>query len=207
MEQEVAKEPMSDLVVRSTLKEFFKLLLEEVISRQKVTLAQVTEHYVVNLLSEFAAAEKLFSEEWGGKKDHEPLAILYHRALQADRDQKIRTLRRLGDLSLYKAGFFADSLRDSPVGADYYIQMGGSAYGQVASLSPAGGFATVYQELHEKFRALVEVLEEIAARGLAASGPEGTMKVFESWARTGNGRLERVLVEAGMVGGDKLLPN
>ena len=190
---------MSGLVATSSLKEFFKTLLEDAITRQRVTLAEVTEFSLVNLHSDFATAEKLFAEEWGGRRDHEPLAILYHRALQQDREQKIRTLRRLGDVSLYKAGFFSDSLREGAVGPDYYIQMGGAAYGQVASLAPSGGFGTVYQELHQKFRALVEVLEEIAARGLVANGASGTLKVFESWSRTGNDRLEKVLVDAGMI--------
>jgi hypothetical protein len=45
----------------------------------------------------------------------------------------------------------------------------------------------------------VEVLEEIAARGLMAAGPAGAMKVFESWTRNKSGRLEQVLVESGMV--------
>jgi hypothetical protein len=190
---------MSELVVGSTLKEFFKLLLEDAIARQKVTLAEVTEFYVVNLLSEFAQVEKLFPDE--------PLAILYHRALQADREQKIKTLRRLGDVSLYKAGFFGDSIRDSAVGPDYYIQMGGAAYAQVADLTPGGAFGQVYRELHEKFRALVEVLEEISARHLVASGPTGQMKVFESWQRTASGRLEKVLVDAGMLPAKGHLPS
>jgi hypothetical protein len=198
---------MSGLVAASSLKEFFKLLLDDVISRQRVTLGEVTEYYVVNLLAEFAAAEKLFTQELDGRKDHEPLAILYHRALQQDRDEKIRTLRRLGDVSLYKAGFFAESLRDGVVGPDYYIEMGGAAYAQVASLAPNSSFGGVYQELHQKFRALVEVLEEIAARGLVAGGASGTMKVFESWSRTGNSGLQRVLVEAGLVVPKGLLPN
>src|SRR5687768_2595193 len=100
---------MSTLVVGSSLKEFFKVLLDEAISRQGFTLAEFTEFYVVNLLAEFAASEKLFTEDLEGRKDHEPLAILYHRAMQQDRDTRIKTLRRLGDVSLYRAGFFADS--------------------------------------------------------------------------------------------------
>ena len=190
---------MSELVAASSLKEFFKVLLEDAIARQRVSLGEVTEFYLVNLLSEFAASEKLFAEEWGGRKDHEPLAILYARALNQDREQRIRTLRRLGDVSLYKVGFFSDSLREGVVGPDYYIQMGGAAYGQVASLSPSNGFGGVYQELHDKFRALVEVLEEISARGMVANGAAGTMKVFESWSRSGSEHLEKVLVEAGVV--------
>ncbi|HVE86622.1 MAG TPA: hypothetical protein VND93_27380, partial [Myxococcales bacterium] len=100
---------------------------------------------------------------------------------------------------LYKAGFFSDSLREEVVGPDYYIQMGGAAYGQVADLSPATSFAGVFRELCQKFRAVVAVLEQIAARGLAAAGPLGALKVYESWVRTGNDRLERVLVDAGLV--------
>jgi hypothetical protein len=190
---------MSNLVVGSTLKEFFRMLVGEVVSRQKVSLAEVTEFYVVNLLSEFAAAEKLFTQGEGGKLSTEPLALLYHRAMQQERDARIKTLRQLGDISLYTAGFFSDSLRDRVVGADYYIQMGGSAYAAIAQMSQASSFAAVYWELHQKFRTVVEVLEEISARGLAASGPGGQVKVLDSYARSGNERLGQVLLEAGVI--------
>lgn len=190
---------MSELVAGASLKEFFKTVLDEVIQRQRVVIAELTEFYLVNLLTEFAMADKLFSQQEEGRKDHEPLAMLYHRALQQDREERIRTLRRLGDVSLYKAGFFAGSLQASAVGPDYYIQMGGTAYGQVAQLSPPAGFADVYRELGAKFRALVEVLEEISARGMVQGGPSGTLKVYETWVRTGSNKLEKVLVDAGML--------
>jgi hypothetical protein len=102
-------------------------------------------------------------------------------------------------VSLYTAGFFHQSLQDRVVGADYYVQMGRTAYGAVADLASASNFAGVYQELHAKFGMLVEVLEEIAARGLAASGPAGQVQVFDSWARSGNTRMESVLVDVGLL--------
>jgi hypothetical protein len=187
---------MSELVASLSLKEFFKSLLDEVIGRQRVVIAESTEFYLVNLLSEFAFTDKLFTREEDGRKDHEPLAVLYHQALLQERNERIRTLRRLGDVSLYTAGFFSSALQTGVVGPDYYIQMGGTAYGQVAELSPA---AQVYRELRDKFRVLVEVLEEIAARGMVKAGPSGALKVYETWARTGSDRLERVLADAGMV--------
>ncbi|MDQ3266539.1 MAG: hypothetical protein M3Y59_23310 [Myxococcota bacterium] len=190
---------MSGLLAGSTLREFFKGMLGEAIEHRRVELAEGTEFYLVNLLTEFAVSEKLFTEEEGGRKDHEPLALLYHRALLKEREERIRLLRRLGDVSLYKAGFFSESLRDQVVGPDYYIQMGGAAYGQVAQLAPLTGFAEVYRELCAKFRVVVEVLEEIAARGLVANGPEGTLRVYETWVRTGSDRLERVLIDAGVL--------
>lgn len=188
---------MSQIVLGSSLKEFFKLLVGEAVSRQKVSLAEVTEFYLVNLLSDFAAAERLFVDH-EGRRDTEPLAVIYHRALQQERDEKIRTLRRLGDVSLYTAGFFSEALRDRVVGPDYYIQMGGNAYAQVAELSKASSFASVYWELHQKFKALVEVLEEIAARGLANQGPTGQMKLLESFSR-GNEQAGGVLADLGMI--------
>ena len=79
---------MSELVVAPSLKEFFKALLLQVTTQQRVELADVTEFYLVNLLADFAAAEKLFSSTEDGRKDVEPLALLYYRALQQRRDEK-----------------------------------------------------------------------------------------------------------------------
>src|SRR4051812_43623105 len=138
---------MSGLVAIKSLREFFKTLLDEAMRGQRLEVAEVTEFYLVNLLSEFAATDRLFTPQEDGRKDQEPLAFLYHRAQQQPREDKIRTLRRLGDVSLYPAGFFSDALREKVVGPDYYIQMGGAAYGQVAALSPPAGFAEVYREL------------------------------------------------------------
>lgn len=195
---------MSQLVVSGSLKEFFKLLVGEVVNRQRVTLQEVTEFYVVNLLSEYASAEKLFSQDADGKRNAEPLAMLYHRALAQDRDEKIRTLRRLGDVSLYTAGFFGAALQDKVVGADYYVQMGKTAYGAVADLTGSTAFVAAYHELHQKFTALVEVLAEIAARGLAAQGPSGQVQLLEAYSRTGDKQLERVLAEMGLAPGGSL---
>ena len=197
---------MSFLVSAGSIKEFFKALLDDALGVRRLNIAAETELYLVNLLSEFVAAEKLFAAEEDGRKETEPLALLYHQAQQQARPEKILTLRRLGDVSLYRTGFFADSLRETVVGPEYYIQMGEAAYGQVAALC-AGALVTVYRELCLKFRAVVEVLEEIAARGQVSSGPVGAMKVYESWARTGNGRLEQVLVEAGVLVKKGGLPN
>src|SRR5687767_8008998 len=118
---------MLSLVSAPSLKEFFKSLVDDVAGRQGVGLAQVTRLYLVDLLSEFACSDRLYSQV-DGRKEDEPLAMLYHRAQQQEREERIRTLRRLGDVSLYKAGFFSSALRESPVGHNYYIQMGGAAY-------------------------------------------------------------------------------
>ena len=190
---------MSQLVLGSSLKEFFKLLVGQVASRQKVALGDFTEFYIVNLLSEFAAADKLFSPDSEGQRGPVALAGLYQQALAQEREERLRTLRRLGDVSLYTAVFFSDSLKSRAVGEDYYIEMGGRAYASLAQQAQASTFSSVYLELHEKFRSIVRVLEEIAARGMCANGASGTVRVFESWTRCGSEHLGQVLLEAGMI--------
>lgn len=198
---------MSQLVVGGSLKEFFRMLVGEVVSRQRVSLQEITEYYVVNLLSEYAFAEKLFTPTADGKREAEPLALLYHRALQQDREEKLKTLRRLGDVSLYTAGFFGRALEDTAVGAGYYVQMGTNAYGAIADMSGASAFAAAYHELHAKFSALVQVLSEIAARGLAAQGPAGQVQLLDDWARTGDPTVEHVLADVGVLPKRGLLPS
>ena len=63
---------MSNLVVGSTLKEFFRMLVGEVVNRQKVSLAEVTEFYVVNLLSEFAAPDSFALSSAKNGEAHRP---------------------------------------------------------------------------------------------------------------------------------------
>ena len=105
-----------------------------------------------------------------------------------------------------RRGLSESGSRVSVVGHDYYVKMGGAAYGQVANLTP-NSFSEIYRELCFKFRSLTEVLEGIAAQGLVRNGPSGMLKVYESWARTGSGQLERVLVDAGVFPPKSSLPN
>jgi hypothetical protein len=194
-----------DLVAVTSLKQFFRALLDEALGQTGLDVAEVTELYLADLLAEFAAADRLFAPDEAGGTE-QPLAVLYHRAQAAEREERIRILRRLGDVSLYKAGFFAGALRESVVGQGYTIDMGRAAYAQVATLA-RGGFAHVYDELGRKFRPLVEVLEGISARSVARSSPAGALRVYDSWRRSGSENLENVLVDAGLLPRRGGLPN
>jgi hypothetical protein len=191
---------MSELLAAKSLSDFFRTLLDEALAQARVDVGEMTELYLANLLVEFTAADRLFE---GGE---EPLALLYCRAMQEEGHARVRTLRRMGDVSLYKAGFFASALHRSAVGPDYYIHMGGAAYGQMADLA-RGGFGDVYRELGRKFAALANVLEAISARGLARASPSGMLKVYEAWTERGGDALATVLAEAGLLPKRGGLPN
>ncbi len=154
-------------------------MVGEVVKSQKVSLGEVTEFYVVNLLSEFAAAEKLFNNE--------PLAVLYHKALQQERDEKIRTLRQLGDVSLYTAGFFRrvrskDQRRRAPTTTSRWAATRTRRSRSCSQKRLEASSIGVLGACTQKFTALTSVLEEDrrARRCNDGAGPGSRLRVVHA---------------------------
>lgn len=192
------KESSVSVVALISAQEYFKDLLGGALARQKLELGEGTEFYLVNLLSEFLSADKLFSPQDDGSKEQEPLALMLARALDGPREAQVPALRKLGDVSLYVSGFWSDSLSRSAVDVDYYIRMGGAAYGKVAELTPAKGARPLYGELSARFNALVDVLSEVAEHTAMVTNT-GVVRLYERWVKTGSARLARLLGQQGVV--------
>lgn len=183
----------SQLVHRETPMEYFRDLVHDVLDRQHVTSSGETTFYLVNLLSacvSHASAAPLLTDE--------PLAVRLGRALQTGGAQQREGLRRVGDASLFLAGFFSDSLRRSLVDVDYYVSLGGYAYGSLGQRDD-DGCAEIFQELAEKFVDYVDVLGEVSERTAVSSGNAELLRLYEKWLRTGSPRNGRLLVERGIV--------
>ena len=195
---------MGDQTILTTesIQEYFKELLTGAMANQQVPLDQLTEYYLVELLSGFIESEKLYATASDGSLDEEPLAFILQRALEGERAQRIQTLRRLGDNSLYVAGFFGDSMARRLVDIDYYIQMGGAAYGTLANLNrdraSGGVFVGLYEELCQKFLPIVDLFAEISER-VAVSTNLGVVRLYERWVKTGSDRLTKMLAEQGVI--------
>lgn len=175
--------------------EYFKDALTSAMKAQHVEAAETTEFYLVNLLTEFTSCQV----------DEEPLALKMAQASEGTPEERIRTLKEVGDTSLYVSGFFADSLARKLVDVEYYISMGGAAYGQLARLGrgTSSGFRDVYDELAGKFPRFVDVLNEIRAQSNFVSSTN-VIKLYEEWVRTRSEWLEKRLRASGMViGGDR----
>ena len=76
----------------------------------------------------------------------------------------MRILQRLGDVSLFVAGFFAHGFERRLIDVDYHIAMGGRAYGTLATCisGPRRALADVFGELARKFQRVVDAVGEIA---------------------------------------------
>src|SRR5262249_47949126 len=156
---------------------------------------QETEFYLVNLLNQFMTADRL-------KTQGEPLALMMKAALEQDVPEAQRQLfRQVGDVSLYVAGYFQDSLNRKLVDVDYYIDMGGTAYKQVSLRSEEEAARSLYIELADKFGSFVEVLAVIADQ-TSPKTEKDILRLYEIWVRTKSERAAKALQEAGIIPND-----
>ena len=102
-----------------SLREFFHDSMQEALQHRGVCIDDQTEHYVVNVLTTFAQADALFEYTASGTR-LKPLALMFAEALEAPTaDVRYQLLRRLGDISLFVAGFLAESFARKPIDIDY----------------------------------------------------------------------------------------
>lgn len=196
-----SKKQNSKLSLVSGATEYFKEAVTGALEKQKVTVEQDTEFYLVDLLTRFMSPDSLFLvDESGGKRHHEVLALLMGEAMgSTNSGEKLRSLRRLGDISLYTAGFFQDSLARKIVDIDYYIDMGRTAYGSLATMGSAVElFRNAFDELSRQFPKFVDVLSEVSASS-GASDPKNILRQYEVWLKTRSERAEKSLKEAGII--------
>jgi hypothetical protein len=183
------------------LREFFRDSVHEALARQRVDVEDHTEHYVVNLLTMFARSEALF-ETTAGRAQLKPLALMLADASEAPtREDRLRTLQRLGDVSLFMAGFFAQGFARRLVDIDYHIAMGGRAYGTLADSCRTGArgraLGAVFTELAQKFQRLVDALNDVSEMA-RRHDQRDILRQYEIWLKTGSPRAHGILRSLGV---------
>lgn len=186
---------------------FFKEEISKAFQKQKLKINQDIEFYLVDLLSRFMLSDNLFKTAENGEKRSETLALLYQEALMSpDFGKRREDLRRLGDVSLYTAGFFSESLMRKAVDVDYYISMGSAAYANLAQIVIDNYFRKVYSELADRFVKFVDVLCEISSAA-HLQDPKNILRQYDIWLKTGSESAESKLKEAGIIPDDKIKNN
>jgi hypothetical protein len=176
------------------LKEFFKDSVAEAMDRQQVDADDHTACYVVNLLTLYARSEYFFDQSESGP-ELRPVALVLADAVEAGTDEKNFALQRVGDVSLFIAGFLGDGLSAKLVGVDYYVNMGGAAYATLADNIRGSirgrAVGNVFTELAEKFAAFVDVVADI--RDAARTSHSDVLRLYENWQKTGSRRAANIL--------------
>jgi len=192
----------ASLITDVNVKEYFRDSVTTALSNQKVDAGEDTVYYIVNLLAYFTQADKLFSYTAEGVT-LQPLALIYAEAVEATSvEERHQILRRLGDVALLISGLFSSSLNRKLVDIDYYIAMGGTAYGYLCDLNRGTlrgkAFCAIFGELSEKFQSFVDVLSEVGEKTPMSSCTD-IMRLYEIWLRTGSKRAADKLRKLGIV--------
>lgn len=184
------------------LRDYFRESVDSAIGNQGVDVDAHAAHYVVNLLTLFSRSEDLY-ENQGDTYGLKPLALMLADAAEADSAAaRNSSLQRIGDVALFISGFFADSLANRLVDIDYYVRMGGSAYGslsdEIRGTTRGKALCGVYLELAQKFQLVVDVLNEVRDSARESSDIN-VLRTYEIWLRTGSRRAAALLRQNGVI--------
>ncbi|MBX2869047.1 MAG: hypothetical protein KTR18_10245 [Acidiferrobacterales bacterium] len=173
-----------------SVESFFHESLIDLKERRQSEVSDSSLAYLVNLLSRFLHADQLFEWEKEAGFGLPTLAFMYGKAMHSpDRNQRISVLRRLGDVALFVAGLFGPGLTRKLAGMNYYIDMGGGAYGMVYNNLEKHRSGTmdpdVFRELSEHFPELVELLDEFA-QDTSLRTDRDLLTLYEHWLRNNN---------------------
>lgn len=195
-------ERKSLLTLVSQPQEYFRELVTGAMERRRVATRPETEFYLVNLLNQFMTTDRLYARDADGQMKDEPLAFLWKDALEEPRREHQRAVfRQVGDISLYMAGFFQESLSRRMVDVDYYIEFGGRAYRQVAQRADESQQRDMFGELAEKFARFVDVLADARDQTRVGTAERETdlLRCYELWVKTRSERAAEKLREAGII--------
>ena len=174
---------------RESAVEYFKDLVDRALTHQGVATQELTSYYVVQLLAGFLQQPVNY--------DDGPLSVRLVRALDSGGMRQRASLKQIGDLSLFIAGFFSESLNRKMVDVDYYATIGGRAYHALSRVE-TDTFSPVFAELGSKFVDFVDVLSEVSERTSCATNVD-LLRLYEKWVKTGSRRSGQLLVERGVV--------
>lgn len=181
------KSQIMDVTLASSVDEFFHEVVTDALNVVDLEASEPASWYLVGLLGEMTRA-RLMDDALGPKLAQPGV----------DPGERVRTLKQVGDTSLYVAGFFADSLNRSLVDVDYYVGIGQNAYAQLArTFAGAKSLTEVYEELADKFPRFVDVLAEVRKRTDFAT-PD-VSRLYEMWLRTRDEWIEKKLRALGVL--------
>ena len=184
----------------NNLTEFFRGALGKALVSQKISLDEHTTHYVVSLLTLYSRTEVSHGDTRPGQRWVSLVDLLAQAAAARSAVEREALLQRLGDVSLFVAGFFAHGFERRLVDVDYHIAMGGRAYGALANApisGPRRALCGVFGELAGKFQPVVDAIGEISDSARVWSQKD-VLRLYELWLKTGSRRAQGLLQQLGV---------
>lgn len=168
---------------------FFRERLLQALADLEMHAAEPTEHYLVNLLSSFATADRV-------QELHTPFVDSLTQAYSARGLERATRMRGIGDSALFLSGFLSDSMGRRGVTRTYCLAIGQRAYGE-AGQQFCGPGPDVLLDLARRFTAFVRVLDEVREQTTHRTDGE-LLGLYERWVMDGSPELLRRLSRYGV---------
>ena len=196
----MTNDPKQKLNLVKDPNEYFQELVQEALGQTKVHPQPETQYYLSRLLTQFMTTENLYArDENTGQLKNQTLAFRVKEALEEPhREVQKNIFQQIGDFSLYIGGFFPESLSKKLIDVDYYIDMGGVAYSQVAVRVEETREQSMFEELSQKFAQFVDVLSKISYNTTSQKSEKDLLHLYEKWLQTGSEQAAKQLEEAGI---------
>lgn len=179
--------------VLESSRNYFSEAVSRAAERRKTGLSPEVSQYLVHLLESHLVAANLSLNTM--------LSEALLKAHLAEKSIRIEMLKKLGDTSLYISGFFGDSLRRKIIDIDYYADIGGAAYGNLAHEVQDENQAQVYDEFSRRFLDYVDLLTYISQDALVQSNQD-LLRLYERYVLTGSELAKDQLIEKGLLASD-----
>lgn len=179
------------LILDLSLKDLFWPILSEVKKEHKLPLGCETESYLLNILVTYSLSSALYL-----KPEKEPmLTERYLKALSLKEESKKHSLlKTLADSTLFKAGFFGESLKRKIIGLGFYKDIGQAAY---LSLYSSTG-SNLYADMHQSFSLYVDLLDLMGRKLGLKSTETDLISLLDRFSKAKSNLTEIEIQKAGL---------
>ena len=157
-------------------------LVKEAEAFNGVPLDEELESYLVFLLMRYTGKPELAAKV---------MALDYLQGVQTTGSERREKMRDVGDQCLLYSGFFPKRAEKRRVRVSYYVDLGRTAYHNVAEATQAA-MAQMFNHLAESFVAMMDTLQAIRCMHAPANQLD-PIQAFELWQDTGSPRARTVL--------------
>lgn len=152
-----------DIITVPSLQTYFFDVLTDLNKKALCPIPQEIIYYSSDVLNKFALSQAYYDSR-EGKVREKILGTKLLEATQVGREEQKKIYKDVGDTALFLCGYFAESTQKKLVDANYYSQLGRSAYQNLNGVVPKFfDIPCFYSMLSTSFGPMVDLISKVAS--------------------------------------------